>query len=357
MDSFNLSGIIREGLWAILLLVITSAGFYALLAREKSAALGAAVGRSFFTFFTSPWGYLRKTVGELALGKANPRLQDTDQYLLKRFIGNVQVGLVVAVVLGAGLVVTTAVFSMLPPQYLRTSLSEAQDQLKQAETEATQTENKVKQQDQEWQSDSAGLIRNAEEEARQKVTAAQNALAADEAALGNDPEAGRVLQGVKTFFQAREGDASAAEPAKSFIQRLPSLSEAQTSTLIAYCDHWAALQYASRAPGKSPDALRAKAQPDHARLVGQLEGQKEEVEQCQAKVTDLEKEVHAAYKPENFAAAIAVGGLLLLVWIWAVGLTIELFSMGFYLSTDVKQIRAEVEKKDEKTMAAAGMAR
>jgi hypothetical protein len=356
MDSLSFTAALREGLWAVLLLLIASAVFYAVLAREKSAALAAAIGRRLLSFFTSPWGYLRKTIGEVALGKANPRLQGTDYYLLSQFIHNVQVGLVVAVVLGGGLVVTSAVFSALPPQYLRESLATAQDQLDQAEKTASQTEDAVKKQDQDWQTRSADLIRNAEEERRQKVTTATNAIAGDENALQNSPEAQPALQGVKNFFQSHEGDPSAAAQARDFIQRLPSLSEPQTAALLAYCDHWAALQAASRAAPKGADALRARVQPDHASLVEQLDTQKQEAAELQARVTGLESEVHAGYKPENFALAIGVGAFMMLLWIWVLGLAIELFSMGFYLANDIKQIRSEVEKPDVKAKAAAGVA-
>jgi len=351
MDSLN--SLIREGIWALLLLVISSAALYVALARNKSAALGAAIGRNSLTFFTGPFGYLRKTISDLALGKANPRLKDTDYYLLNRFITSVQVTLVVVVVLGGGLVLTSAVFSMLPAPDVRESLTTAQDQLKQAETTGNQTESTVKQQDQDWQSRRSELMKNAENESHQKVKVAQDALAADESALQANPETGRVLESLKTFFQSHEGDPSASEQAKTFVQRLPSLNEAQVTDLSAYCDHWAALQSVPSAEPGNADVIRTRLQPDHTSLVEQLQGQKEEVAQLQANADALDKEVGAAYKPLNLVVTVVAGALFILGWIWTVGLVLEIFSIGFFLANDVKQIRADVEKRDAKGMAAA----
>jgi hypothetical protein len=56
----------------------------------------------------------------------------------------------------------------------------------------------------------------------------------------------------------------------------------------------------------------------------------------------------------NFFYNIGMGSVFMLAWIWTIGLAIELFSMGFYLTNDVKQIRSEIERKDAKGMAAAG---
>lgn len=352
MDFLNVTSVLREGLWAIFLFLIACAALYWVLAREKSLALGAAIRRSLTSFFTSPVGYLRKTIDELALGKANPRLRDTDHYLLNRFISNVQIALVTAVVLGGGLIITSAVFSSLPSPYLRQGLSSAKDELKQAEDAPDKVEDTVKQQDKDWQSRSSELIRGSEDDHRQKVAAAQNAVTDDERLLQNSADAAKVLPSLQNFFQSHPGDPSAADQAKQFVQRLPSLPEQDTTALLAYCDHWAALQSLSSVTPKSTDAIRSRVQPDHASLVEQLQGLKEDVARAQAAVQERETEVGSGYKPSNFIFTIVFGALMVLIYVWAVGLAIELFSMGFYLSNDVKQIRSEIEKSDTKGAAA-----
>jgi hypothetical protein len=227
------------------------------------------------------------------------------------------------------------------------------DELNQAEATSRQTESTVKQQDADWESRRADLIKNLEDEAKKKTKAAQDSVAADEAALENGTDTARVLQGLKTYFQSHEGDPSAADQAKSFVQRLPSLSDADTTALIAYCDHWAALQSIPTSVPKSDSALRARVQPDHNRLVRELQSQKADLESLQTQVATLKKELQAEYKPENFATTILTGAILILAWIWGIGLAIELFSLGFYLSNDVKQIRSHIETPDVKTVAAA----
>jgi gas vesicle protein len=274
MDLWNPNSLLHQGFLAVLLLLVATGALYVALAQNKSRALGAAVGRSFSSFFTSPWGYLRKTIGELALGQENPRLRDTDHYLLNRLIRNAQVGLLVGVVLGGGFLITMAVYSMLPPPELRENLATAQDQAAQAQTTASQTENAVKQQDQDWQNRRAELIKNAQDNGRQKIRTLQDSLAADERDLQANPETERVMPNLRTFLQAHQGDPSAAEEAKEFIQRLPSLSESQAAGLSTYCDHWAALQSASVVAPENADAIRGKFQPDHSRLVEELESQK-----------------------------------------------------------------------------------
>ena len=117
---------------------------------------------AFSPFIFSPWKYLRKTIGELSLGAENPRLLDTDHYLLNRFISNLQVALILLVVFGVGVVVTAAVHAMLPPFYLRQQLAQTQKSLTAAQGSLqTHTSTQVKQQDNDWQTRRAELISKA----------------------------------------------------------------------------------------------------------------------------------------------------------------------------------------------------
>jgi len=145
------------------------------------------------------------------------------------------VALVLAVVIGIGTTVTSAVYSSLPPYYLRQELSNAKLELAKARSSASELAARVKQQDDDWQNRRAELIQKAKDEEQQKITAARQVLAKDETSLQADPDKARVF-------------------------------------------------------------------------------------------------------------TIGIGVFLLLVWTWADGFAIELFSMGFYLSNDVKNIRSELEK-------------
>ena len=127
MDSASINAILREGAWAAILFLVAAAGFYRIVAGSHGLSLASAIVRSILSFFSSPWKYLRKTIGELALGAENPRLLDTDHYLLNRFISNLQVALILLVVIGAGAVVTAAVHAMLPPYYLRQQLAQTRE--------------------------------------------------------------------------------------------------------------------------------------------------------------------------------------------------------------------------------------
>ena len=176
----------------------------------------------------------------------------------------------------------------------------------------------------------------------------------DEVAIRGNPEAQRTLESIKTFFSARQGDTGAAEQAKVWVQRLPSLNETETASLIAYSDHWAQLQSLTATAPKNADDIRAEVQPDHAQLVSDLHSQTAEVESLQTELREVESQVNAGYDPQKLLLTLLSGGVVILLWVWGAGLSIELLSLGFYLSNDVKQIRANDEKERGASATAGG---
>jgi uncharacterized membrane protein YciS (DUF1049 family) len=356
MDSEIISTILREGAWAAGLFLVAAVLFYCIVAGSNVFSLASAIGRSVLSFIFSPWKYLRKTIGELSLGAENPRLLDTDHYLLNRFISNLQVALILLVVFGVGVVVTAAVHAMLPPFYLRQQLAQTQKSLTAAQGSLQTTSTQVKQQDNDWQTRRAELISKAEDEHRQKVKTVQDSMRSDEAAIRGNAEAERTLASIKAFFSTRQGYADAAEQAKAFVQRLPSLSESATGSLVAYSDHWAQLQSLTASAPRNSDDIRTKVQPDHAQLVQDMHTQTAAEERLQTEQRDLEGKVSAGYEPQKLLLTLLSGGLILLLWVWGAGLSIELLSMGFYLSNDVKRIRAQGENERGASATAGGTA-
>lgn len=271
MDLVNISSLVHEGIWAISLFLAALIGAFVLLARAEAVRLLNVIFQSLVSFFVSPWGYLRKTIRELVLGSDNPRLRDTDHYLLNKLINTAQVALVALVVLGIGVTVTAAVYSSLPPFYLRQALANAKVELAKASGSVAELSAKIKQEDDDWQNRRNELIRKAKDEEQQKISATRDVLIKDQSSLGANPDTARVVTMLKTYFDQRTGQRYAAEQAKDFIRRLPSLNETQISELIAYCDHWSELQAVSTVTPQSVEDIRAKVQPDHDELVRQLQ--------------------------------------------------------------------------------------
>jgi hypothetical protein len=107
---------------------------------------------------------------------------------------------------------------------------------------------------------------------------------------------------------------------------------------------------------KNSDDIRAKVQPDHAQLVRDLRSQTAAEASLQSDLREINSQVSAGYEPQKLLLTLLSGGVILLLWVWGAGLSIELLSMGFYLSNDVKQIRAQGEKERGASVSAGGIA-
>jgi hypothetical protein len=172
-------------------------GAYLLLARQSPAALLFAILRAFQSVVFSPFEYLLKTASELALGDANPRLLNVDHYLLKRLLSVVQVGLLLGVVLGAGLAALSAVVAFLPPLDLRLQVAQNGRLIKTINAELQRDRATVESQDSDWQNRRPQLIKEAQEQQKQKRAAARSALSADEAAV-KTPAGAQVFRTVRS---------------------------------------------------------------------------------------------------------------------------------------------------------------
>lgn len=339
---FRIFEIAQEGLWIWVFFLFGVLGCYVSFAQQHSAALASAIFRSIGSMVVSPFKYLTKTISELTLGEANPRLLNVDHYLLRRLLMALQVGLLLSVLLGAGVAMASAVVAFLPPHGLRQELAEARDSLQQTERSLQQDTAAVQRQDSEWQNSRPELIEKVKNAARQKRADAQTALRGDEAAI-QTAEARQVLNTLKGFFVTHPGEYGAVEQAKTFLNRLPSLNDADTRTLISYCDDWEKLQSLSSQAPKTGEEIRTEVQPDHNTLVQKVSDGTARVTDLRSSVKRLQDEVNAGYNPGPFVLTLVVSLLLFIPYVWAVGTLIEMFSMALYLSNDVKQIRAQGE--------------
>jgi hypothetical protein len=318
-------GIAEEGAWIWILFLGAAAGVYLLLAKQSSAALLSAILRTVQSVVVSPFEYLCKTASELALGNANPRLLDVDHYLLRRLLSVVQVGLLLVVVVGAGLAMTSAVVAFLPPRELRRELAENRDSIKLVEADLQQDSAKVQGQDSDWQNRRGQLIKEAQEQQQQKRAEVRSALSADQAGVKTLAGA-QVLKTVMDFLAAHRGEYGTVEQAKSFINRIPSLDDSDTKALLSYCDHWQEwLAISNRAP-KTSEELRAQVQPDHDGLVQKVTDETRRAKGLHSFAILLQEEVGKSYHPGQFVIRL-VGFLLFLIpYVWAVGTAVEVFS-------------------------------
>lgn len=120
--------------------------------------------------------YLRKTISELALGDANPRLSNIDHYLLRRLLTALQVALLMSVVVGSGMAVAAATVSLLPPLALRQELSAARSALELSDSELQRDSAKAKEQDSDWLNHRPELVKQARDAERDEKTRALSTL-------------------------------------------------------------------------------------------------------------------------------------------------------------------------------------
>jgi hypothetical protein len=332
----------QEGIWIWALFLFGVVGCYLLLAQKHSAALASAIFRTIGSIITSPFNYLEKTIAELALGDNNPRLLNIDHYLLRRLLTALQVGLLLSVILGAGMAMASAVLEFLPSHDLRERSAEAQHSLRLTENSLEEDSAKLKSEDSDWQNQRPTLIKQAQDAERQKKADVQASLRSDEANI-KAPEAIQVLNTVRNFFATHAGEYGAIEQATAFVNRIPSLSESDTRGLIAYCHDWERLQSLSSQAPKTTEQVRAEVQPDRDNLVQKVADETSQVQGLSDSVKALQEQVREGYNQSGFVLTLFFFFFAFLAYVWVVGTSIEAFSMAIYLSNDVKQIRAQGE--------------
>lgn len=332
----------QEGLWIRAVFVVGAFACFLLLAQRNAASLVFEIMRSIWSLVVSPFHYLRKTIAELCLGDANPRLQNVDHYLLRRLLTGLQVGLLLSIFLGGGLALASAILAFLPPFSLRHELTASQDQLAKTEESLRQNTATVDKQDSDWNNRRDELIRQAQQEDKQNKANAQAALHADETAVTSQ-DGMQVLITLRNFFATRGTEYGALDQAKSYINRMP-ISESETKALISYCDHWQEFASLSSRAAKTLDQIRAEVQPDHATLVQSVSDEKSQVPDLKGTVKQLQDQVNDSYEPGRFVLTLLISFLIFILYVWAAGTGIEMFSMALYLSNDVKQIRTQGER-------------
>lgn len=335
--------LLQEGLYIWIVLLLGMVLGFVFLAQKQVLPFAGAILRSTLSFFTSPFHYLRKTVGELSLGEANPRLANVDHYLLKKLLISMQVVLLLAIIVGCGLGAATSYLAFLPPSEMRHELAETRNMLSKTEAQNLADSAKLKQEDSSWTDRRQELVEKARADEKQRKQATESALQADVAAIQQSPDAARYLSALQSFLAQRQGYSGAADEAKSFINRIPSLTSEDTAHLLAYCDHWQEIQSLSSKEPKSEAALRAEIQPDHAQLVEDVRSEESQLKYLREEVKRLDDLCTQNYHPERMIASLLAFFLVGIVYVWGGGALIEAFSMCIYLANDVKQIRAQAE--------------
>ena len=332
----------KEELWIWAVFVLGAVGCYLALAQRSAVSLGFEILRSVESVFVGPFHYLRKTITELSLGDANPRLHNVAHYLLRRLLTAVQVGLLLSIFIGAGLALASAVEALLPPLSQRQDLASQRDQLAKTEASLMQDTSTVAAQDSYWNDRHDELIRQAQQREAQKKADLQAALSADEAAVKSQ-EGTQALKTLRNYLATRGTEAGAVGDAKSFVSRMP-LNESETAAMVSYCDHWQELKSLSNRGPITPDEVRAEVQKDHATLVQRVTDEKAQIPNLQSKVNQLQNEVNDNYHPGAFVWILISSFLVFISYVWAAGTCIEIFSIALYLSNDVKQIRTRCEQ-------------
>lgn len=350
MGYINTSALFEEGTWAVVLFLVLAVAIFFAISREKARLTALAIGQSILSFFGSPLRYLRKTVSELALGPDNPRIRDSDHYLIGKFLSALQVALIAAFVLAGAAVLTLSVHAGLPPLYLRAQISSVQEQLAAAQNRYAQATTALKREDDDWQNRRDELIKKADADRKGRISSAEQELGDIERSLQSDAQAVQTLGSIKNYLAAHAmyGREEAVAEAKGFLERLP-LQDSSRGRIAGYCDHWNTLQGLLERQPSSPEAIRASVQTDHASLLATQAEEQSRINELTETLQRLDSQKQ--YRPELFFTFLIVGSLYLLLMVWVGGLLIEGLSLGFYLSNDVKEIRASAEHKGAKVAA------
>jgi hypothetical protein len=333
-----------ESVWAVPLVLVIVVIVFFVLSSSFAVELLREIFRTIGSVFQAPFRYIRKTAREVSLGENDPRLNGTDHYLSTKFLSIIRVVLVGICVLGSALTIVLAVEAFLPPLSMRTQARSERDQLAKAQSDLKQAQQKLDQEDSDWTNRRSSVIQEQRDARNRAIASGQSALASDEHAIEQDPAAANIMAGVKQYLSTRAGTPSSAEDAKGLISKIPSLGERQTTLLDNYCDDWEKLQESRLPLPENETALRARVQPDHLDLIDAVKSKSEEVQNGTSSLRSEEEEVSRSYSLARSLETLASGLGVLLMYVWLVGLAIELFSMALYILADVKRIRENSDR-------------
>ncbi len=333
-------------LFVVLLLTIPF-----LVTRGKSVSFFKGLLLAVGAFFASPVVYFKRALDALADYPARRKTEGvrTKQYLLEKLTVASQALLVILAValLATGFV--SAWIQLVPSKQLRASVGDTEEGLQRLKAELAETEPKAKQMEEEWSAKRAALVGAYESERSRKtegVAELNNALAIQINAGGDTAQ--QALSEIRSYHAQNEyiGDAAQYENVvneiSGYIHRQP-LAPEMTGMLVSFNNNWYA-QMLSRFETRtlSENQLKLVAYPALFSRLQRLDYIKGAIPAREEELVQLRAGLR--YDFGSFVLQIVLTIVIVLLFVWALGLFIDWIGLGVDVAAYVQKNQGAATK-------------
>ncbi len=346
---------------AFLFLLIAALILY-LFARDRMFQVLFGVLRTIASFFTGPFIFLKKLVGQIAdFGtRGDSDFRTTEQYLIHLSLTMARVAVIAVAIAGlAGSIVAGIEASW--PRSLLAEIDNVKEQMAKDKVELGTATDKLEKYDKDWQSKRDQLVNQYRSEATQKSDAAQRENNQIESSANADATLARALEPIRRFLTENQNASDALSVARvhdnaiQFAERL-ALSDYAKAQIVKYADNWQTIMNGRlQVNSISEDQLRARIQPDYRQLSMERDSLTAQVAREEEVLSSLRKRV--SYSPLPLMSSIFFGVLYFILTVWFCGLILEWISLSVSVARDIRDIRDVAKNPAPAAKSEAAVAR
>lgn len=333
-------------IWLLIISIVLLILFAFLFDKGKVGKAFLGILRVIGFIFSSPIIYLKKCF--INLGEVGEKHSDdigNNQYLLNKLLLILEVVLILISVIYLSHGVITSWNGFLPPQYLRDQISQTEKYINDSNTQLDSINTILKNYDDSWVQQKDKLISDFKMQQQNKLNTASNNNAQIERQYGSIP----LFTTLKNYliqnsnvvdtYTLNQINQSATTWLNSNVSDM-NLRNA----LFNYLSNWFMIKEVNNASNNFSEAqLRNKIQPDFA-------GDQSQVSYLTSNIQNSTQDLVSLRQQAKYDFGFLIENLILtlltfLLYIWIIGLIIELMFLSVDLASNVKKIRTYMENK------------
>lgn len=332
--------------WTIVIALLILAGFTYLFHKQSFLQTLLGLLRIIASIFYSPVIYFKKlfdSVNSFGL-KGEKEYEESNQYLLNKFLIIIKgFWIIVGVlILSSGIISTWN--SFLPPEYLRTQISQYEDYIQKTDSSFEASKQKFDELESAWSQQSAQLINNYKSEIQKKISDAQREMTR----IRNSYYNNEVFDAISRYITENENTDSDyyleyyKNQSISYIENNVFDDNIKTE-LKKYADSWYIQKIESRNLANTSDEnIRNQIQPEYANLKSEVDNYNSQKTSLESELESLKKE--AKYNFENLLWGLLQTILTFIMFLWFMGLFTEMIFLVVDMAGNIKHIRGIADK-------------
>lgn len=339
--------------WTIIIALLILAGFTYLFHRHTFLQTFFGLLRIIASIFYSPIIYFKKlfdSVNTFGL-KGEKEYEESNQYLLNKFLIIIKGFWIIVGVLILASGIISSWNSFLPPEYLRTQISQYEDYIYGVDSSFEASKQKYDGLESVWSQQSAQLINNYKSEIRIKISDAQKEMNSVKNSYSNN----EVFNSVSVYIAENENTDSNdylnyyKNQAVSYIDYNMPDENAKTD-LKKYVENWYLQKTESiNLANSSDESIRNQIQPEYANLKSEVDNYNNQKTSLESELESLKNE--AKYNVESLFWGLLQTVVTFILFLWFMGLFTEMVFLVVDMAGNIKHIRGIADQnfpvKDE----------